>query len=221
MRKVRSYVSRKKRLTNLQQRALEAYREHYCFTFNPQGNRELESYLRSAPAVLEIGFGMGEVTAEIAEAHRDINYLGIEVFEPGIGKLLHEIAHRDLQNLKILAHDAVEVIDCMIPEHSLEGVHIFFPDPWPKKRHHKRRLIQEPFVEKLIPLLKPGGYLYSVTDWEDYAHQILGVFSSFDELVNPFESFAEPLPWRPTSKFEQKGVHKNHAIWEIFVRKGQ
>jgi len=170
--------------------------------------------------MVEIGFGMGMATAEIAEANPGINYLGIEVFRAGIGKLLWEIEKRSLANIRIIEHDAVEVIEKMLTPDSVSAFHIFFPDPWPKKRHHKRRLLQKPFAELLASRLRPGGYLYMVSDWEDYAKEALKVFSAIPELYNPHgESFAQGLSWRPLTKFERKGLDKNHPIREIYVVK--
>ncbi len=219
MRKIRSFVSRKKRLTNLQQRSLDAHAGDYCISFDESGRRAVKEYLTPGNAYLEIGFGMGEVTARIAREHPENRYLGIEVFQPGIGRLLHEISEEGLENIRIIAHDVDEVIDCLIPEETLDGIHIFFPDPWPKKRHHKRRLFQEPFVRRLLRVLSAGGYIYAVTDWEDYARQMLEVCNSIGELDNPSRGFSAPLAWRPRSKFESKGLAKNHVIREIYCIK--
>ncbi len=219
MRKIRSYVSRKKRLTNLQSRAIETYSDKYCISFNKEGSDDVVQFLASAPSILEIGFGMGEVTAAIASDNRESNILGVEVFQPGVGKLLDEIKKRGLENVRIISHDVTEVIEFMIPAESLNGIHIFFPDPWPKKKHHKRRLMQVPFIRTLLPLLKDTGYMYAVTDWEDYAEQMLEALSSVDSLENVSGGFSDPIPWRPTSKFEQKGMAKDHVIRELFFRK--
>jgi tRNA (guanine-N7-)-methyltransferase len=177
------------------------------------------------PVTVEIGFGMGEATALIAEGNPDKNYLGIEVHRPGVGKLLWEIEKRGLQNIRIIEHDAVEVLACMIAPASVHAFHIFFPDPWPKKKHHKRRLLTRPFTGLLAEKLVKGGYIYAVTDWEDYAEWILTEFAALPELVNPRaeslapQSFAPHPPWRPQTKFERKGIAKNHKISELyFVR---
>ncbi len=221
MRKIRSYVTRKKRLTNLQQRALDQYAEHYCIPYDPSGSSELKRFIDSGPCFLEIGFGMGEVTAQIAESCPENRYLGVEVYQPGVGKLLHEIHTRKLENLRIVSHDVTEVLYHMVEDCSLEGVHLFFPDPWPKKRHHKRRLIQPRFVSELTRVLKPGGYIYAVTDWEDYAYQMLEVFSSSDLLGNcsSDSQFIDSVSWRPVTKFERKGTEKDHVIRELMFRK--
>ncbi len=210
---------RPKRLTNLQARALEAYRSTYCIDFHEEGSDELTEFLTSAPAIMEIGFGMGEVTAAFAQAHPDKHILGLDVFLPGVGKLLYEIHERRLEHVRIIVHDAVEVISHMIPADSLAGVHIFFPDPWPKKRHHKRRLVQVPFLQSLIPLLQKQGYIYMATDWEDYALQMLEACRGVEELENSSNGFCEPQSWRPMTKFEKRGLAKDHVIREILVRK--
>jgi tRNA (guanine-N7-)-methyltransferase len=176
------------------------------------------------PLVAEIGFGMGRATAEIAEEHPGINYLGIEVHPPGIGKLLWEIERRRLSNLRIIEGDAAEVLPELTADCSLSGFHIFFPDPWPKKRHHKRRLVTRPFTDLLQGKLLPGGYLYMVTDWAPYGDWALRELSATPGLTNPyggppFAGFAPPLDWRPKTKFEEKGLAKNHEIRELFFRK--
>lgn len=216
---VRSYVVRPGRITNLQKRSLETLADRYCLD---AGGGEIdfsELFPNAARVVVEIGFGMGMATAEIAEANPDTGYLGIEVFRAGVGKLLSEIERRGLENIRIVAHDAAEVFRSMISDDSLDGVHIFFPDPWPKKRHHKRRLIQPPFVELLTRKLKPGGYVYTVTDWEDYAEQLLLVYGASPALRNPHHGYAPPLAWRPKTKFERKGLAANHSIHEVYCTK--
>ena len=170
--------------------------------------------------VLEIGFGMGDATHQIAFENPDTAYIGVEVHKPGVGKLLDRIDKRELTNIRIIEHDACEVIREMIPPESLGGIHIFFPDPWPKKKHHKRRLIQEPFVTELSKRLAKGGYLYAATDWEEYAEQMLTVLSANSLLENGYEGFAAHQEWRPLTNFEQKGLKKSHDIHEVyFVKK--
>ena len=169
----------------------------------------------SNPVVAEIGFGMGMATAIIAGDNPHKNYLGIEVHRPGVGRLLWEIQQRSLSNIRIIEHDAVEVFAQMIPPHSLEGIHLFFPDPWPKKRHHKRRLVKRPFTRTLADRLKPRGYLYMVTDWEDYAQWSLAELGSTQGLVNTGDGFAEPQTWRPCTCFEKKGLAQNHQVREL------
>ncbi|GHV82389.1 tRNA (guanine-N(7)-)-methyltransferase [Spirochaetia bacterium] len=171
------------------------------------------------PVTAEIGFGMGIATAMIAENNPLKNYLGIEVHRPGIGRLLWEIGKRRLSNIRIIEHDAVEVMRMLIPDDSLAALHVFFPDPWPKKRHHKRRLITRPFTDLLAQKLAIGGYLYMVTDWADYAGWALRKLSDTPTLVNRYDDFAPPQEWRPRTKFEQKGLDKRHEVRELyFVR---
>ena len=171
------------------------------------------------PVTVEIGFGMGLATAIIAEENPAKNYVGIEVHRPGIGRLLWEIEQRSLANIRIIEQDAALVFEKMIPPRSLEGIHLFFPDPWPKKRHHKRRLVKRPFTAALAAGLKPGGYLYMVTDWEDYAAWALAELGATDELVNSCDGFAQPRDWRPRTAFEKKGLAKNHQVRELFFYK--
>jgi tRNA (guanine-N7-)-methyltransferase len=176
------------------------------------------------PVTAEIGFGMGSATAAIAQANPEKNYLGIEVFRPGVGRLLYEIEKRGLSNIRIIEYDAAEVFARLLPDLSLAAVHLFFPDPWPKKRHHKRRLVRRPFTELLARKLTGGGYLYMVTDWEDYALWALGELSLTRGLVNPYalsgegeaSGFAPPRQWRPETRFEQKGLARNHRVWELY-----
>jgi tRNA (guanine-N7-)-methyltransferase len=173
------------------------------------------------PVTVEIGFGMGVATAQIADDNRDKNYLGLEVHRPGIGRLLWEIERRGLTNIRIIEHDAVEVFAALVPDRSLEALHVFFPDPWPKKRHHKRRLITRPFTELLAQKLQIGGYLYMVTDWADYAEWALAELSATTGLVNRYDAYAPHQAWRPETKFEVKGLAQEHAVWELlFEAKG-
>jgi len=216
---IRSYVIRPGRITKLQRGSLDRLSNRYCLTFGEE-LLDLDALFPDCErVVVEIGFGMGMATSEIAAANPGTGYLGIEVFRAGVGKLLSEIERRELTNVRIIAHDAVEVCRQMIPDGSLDGVHIFFPDPWPKKRHHKRRLVQPPFTSLISRKLKRGGYLYTVTDWDDYAEQILTVYSGCAELKNEYEGFAPSLRWRPQTKFERKGLAADHTIHEIYFTK--
>ena len=174
---------------------------------------------RSAPRILEIGFGMGETTAEIARAHLENDYLGIEVHTPGVGSLLKQIAESGITNLRLIQHDAVEVLEHMIAPSTLDGVHVFFPDPWPKKRHHKRRLLQPPLVSLLASRIKPEGYVHVATDWEEYASQILEVLSAEPGLENTASAYAERPASRPLTKFEQRGLKLGHRVWDLVFRK--
>jgi tRNA (guanine-N7-)-methyltransferase len=165
--------------------------------------------------VLEIGFGMGGATAAIAAARPDTNFIGVEVHEPGVGALLKLIDEKALTNLRIVQKDAVEVLRHMVAPRSLAGVHIYFPDPWHKKRHHKRRLIQPEFVRKLVNHLAPGGYLHCATDWEPYAQQMLEVLSAEPSLRNTCKGYAPRPEWRPLTKFEHRGMRLGHGVWDL------
>lgn len=229
-RRVKSYVLRSGRISTGQQRALDALFDTYCVDFRngPLKRGELVGYDEKAhqKTVLEIGFGMGSATAQIAEKNPDTLFIGVEVFLAGVGKLLSEIGRCNLGNITIVRHDAAEVIQEMIPDSWLDGFHIFFPDPWPKKKHHKRRLIQPEFVELLVTKLVTGGYIYAVTDWEDYAEHMLRVLTNTTRLIRPegsvaVEGYSTPQVWRPETKFEAKGLRKNHTIRELYFVKNQ
>ena len=168
------------------------------------------------PVIIEIGFGMGIATAIIAERNPAVNYLCIEVHRPGICRLLWEIENRRLKNIRIIEGDAVEFLERKIADNSVSGFHIFFPDPWPKKRHHKRRLITRPFTDLLAAKLLSGAYIYMVTDWADYGEWALSELSAVPELANKYSAFAEAQTWRPQTAFERKGINKNHKVQELF-----
>ena len=192
-----------------------------CFGI-PFGSGPLDlekAFGNSNPLCIEIGFGMGLASAMIAQSNPGINYLGLEVHRPGIGKLLWEIKKRELLNIRIIEHDAKEVINTMIADASVSAFHVFFPDPWPKKRHNKRRLISRPFTDLLACKLLPGGYIYMTTDWEDYGNWALSELSATPAIKNKYSSFAERQPWRPETEFEKKGINKNHEIKELFFIK--
>ena len=219
-RPVRSYVLRQGRITDAQRRAREEWLPRFGI---PYGNALLDLdrvFGRNAPRFLEIGFGMGETTAQIAAAHPGNDYLGVEVHTPGVGSLLKRAAELELTNIRIIQHDAVEVVEHMIPAESLDGVHLYFPDPWPKKRHHKRRLVQPDFASLIASRLKRGAYLHVATDWEDYALQVLEVLSAEPLLQNTAANFAPRPAWRPQTKFETRGLKLGHRVWDLlFVRK--
>ena len=218
-RPIRSYVLRQGRVSNAQQRAYDRLLPEFGIAFAPELLDLDRVFGRSAPKILEIGFGMGETTAEIAAAHPENDYLGIEVHTPGVGSLLKKIYERGLTNVRIVQHDAVEVLTHMIPLRAFDGVHIFFPDPWPKKRHHKRRLIQAPLLTLLVSRMKPGATLHLATDWEDYALQMLEVLSAEGALANTAEKFAERPATRPETKFESRGLRLGHKVWDLVFRK--
>ncbi|MDR2964964.1 MAG: tRNA (guanosine(46)-N7)-methyltransferase TrmB [Treponema sp.] len=211
----KSYVIRAGRFTDAQKNAYDKLSKRFIIPFSEEKICFNNLFGNSNNNIMEIGFGMGISTAVIAEASPDKNYLGIEVHKPGIGRLLWEIENRNLANIRIIEFDAVQVIEKMIPQASLDGVHLFFPDPWPKKKHRKRRLIQRPFTNKLALCLKPGGLLYMATDWEDYAMHALEELNATSGLKNKYSNFAPPQEWRPKTKFEEKGLAKGHAIKEL------
>jgi tRNA (guanine-N7-)-methyltransferase len=213
---VKTFVLRKGRITSAQEKALQTF-SGVPFAETPLDFRAL--FANDNPVYCEIGFGMGDATQEIAAQNPGKNYLGIEVFEAGVGKLWAETQKRGLSNLKIIKHDAVEAVGAMIPAASLAGFHIFFPDPWPKKRHHKRRLVQRPFTDLLARKLAPGGYIYFVTDWEPYAEWALYELEHTPHLTNRYAGFAPRQDWRPTTKFEKKAAAQGREAKELFFVK--
>jgi tRNA (guanine-N7-)-methyltransferase len=216
---IRSYVLRQGRVSNAQQRACDTLLPQFGISYAPQAMDLDQVFGRHAPKILEIGFGMGETTAEIAAAHPGNDYLGIEVHTPGVGSLLKQIDERGLANVRIVQHDAAEVLQHMIPPSALDGMHIFFPDPWPKKRHHKRRLIQPAFVALAASRLKPAGYIHAATDWQEYAEQMLAVLGAEPTLENTAAAFADRPAYRPQTKFETRGLRLGHGVWDLVFRK--
>ena len=218
-RTIKTYVLRAGRMTDHEKKSYEQLKEIYCIPFSNEKIDYKKIFNNDNPVVIEIGFGMGTATAQIAQNNPEINYLGSEVHVPGIGKLLSEINKRELKNLYILPYDALEILDEMIPDNSLSAFHIFFPDPWPKKKHHKRRMLQRPRTDLLASKLTNGGYLYFATDWEEYAFSALEELSLTDGLKNKYEAFAPHQEWRPQTKFEAKGIEAGRKIYElIFVK---
>lgn len=216
---IRSYVLRQGRVSDAQRRAVDELFPRFGVPFQSTPIDLDRVFGRRAPKILEIGFGMGETTAVIAQAHPEIDYLGIEVHTPGVGALLKRIAALGLSNVRVIQHDAVEVLRQMIGPQTLDGVHVFFPDPWPKKRHHKRRLIQPPFVALLASRMKPGATLHLATDWEDYALQILEILSGEAALRNTAGGFAERPDSRPQTKFEDRGARLGHGVWDVIFER--
>jgi tRNA (guanine-N7-)-methyltransferase len=216
---VRSYVVRGGRLGSGQQRALEQLGPRYVLPFADAPLDFAQVFGRVAPVVLEVGFGMGDATARIAAATPQHDYLGIEVHEAGVGALLRCIGERALSNVHIVRHDAVEVLQCMIAPGTLAAVHAFFPDPWPKKRHHKRRLIQAPFVALLASRIAAGGYVHLATDWQPYAEQMLDVLSAEPALANATDGFSPRPDHRPQTKFERRGLALGHRVWDLVFRR--
>lgn len=218
-REVKSYVLRGSYLKDFQVQAVRRYYHHYGIPFSSQVLDFKEVFNNNNPVVIEIGFGMGTATLRIAKERTQYNYLCLEVFLAGFTKLLDKVGSEQLEHVRLMRFDAVEVLRTMIEDNSIAAFHIFFPDPWPKKRQQKRRLIQEPFAQLLASKLQKGGYIYAVTDWEEYAHQMLRVFGNTPSLYNPYETFAPPVPWRDTTRFEQKGLAKDHPINEVWFEK--
>jgi tRNA (guanine-N7-)-methyltransferase len=218
-RTIRSFVMRVGRVTTGQARAREEFGSRFLVPYEP---RELDlpgTFGRDAPTILEIGFGMGEATAHIAALMPEKNFLCCEVHTPGVGALLKRIGEQGLQNVRIVQHDAVEVLDQMVAPASLAGVHIFFPDPWHKKRHHKRRLIQPPLAARLASRLQEGGYIHCATDWEEYAQQMLAVLGAEPLLQNTVTGYAPKPDYRPLTKFENRGLKLGHGVWDLVFRR--
>jgi len=218
-RHIRSFVLRQGRVSPAQQRACETLLPRFGIPYHPQPLDMQKVFGRNAPLILEIGFGMGESTASIALAHPENDYLAIEVHTPGVGNLLKLIDSYHISNIRIIQHDAVDVLRNMISDGSLDGVHIFFPDPWHKARHNKRRLIQAPFISHLMKKLKSGSYIHVATDWKDYAEQVLKVLSEESLLENTAIDFAQRPAYRPLTKFEQRGVRLGHGVWDLIFRR--
>jgi tRNA (guanine-N7-)-methyltransferase len=218
-RPIRSFVLRAGRIGPGQARALAELGPRFVLPFQATPIDPAAVFGRRAPLVLEIGFGMGDATARIAAARPDTDFIGCEVHEPGVGALLRRIDELGLGNLRIVRHDAVEVLEQMIAPASLAGIHVFFPDPWHKKKHHKRRLIQPAFVARLATRLAPGGTLHCATDWEPYAQQMLEVLSAEPALANTAAGYAPRPEVRPLTKFEQRGLRLGHGVWDLVFRR--
>jgi tRNA (guanine-N7-)-methyltransferase len=217
---IRTYVLRAGRLTDAQERALKELGPRYCLPFAPSAGLNARSaFGKEAPLIAEIGFGMGQATWKIAQAHPEVSYLGIEVHTPGVGRLLYELGSRGIENVRIVHHDAVEVLERMIAPGSLDGIHMFYPDPWPKKRHHKRRFVRPGLSELLASRLRSGGYFYFVTDIEDYALWSLEVLTRTEGLRNRYERFAPPQDWRPETKFESHAARDGRGRWELLFER--
>lgn len=218
---IRSYVLRQGRFSPAQQRARAELLPRFGVPYAPRALDLDAVFGRRAPRVAEIGFGMGETTARIARANPGVDYLAIEVHGPGVGSLLRRLDEDGIANVRVVQHDAVEVLRDMVPAGSLDGIHVFFPDPWPKKRHHKRRLIQPGFARLAAERLAPGGYLHVATDWGDYAEHVLAVLSATPGLRNTAEDFAPRPAGRPETKFERRGLKLGHGVWDIVFRRAE
>src|SRR5688572_9452934 len=217
---IRSYVLRQGRFSTGQQRAYDELLPKLGVPYAPVPLDFPALFGRSAPVVVEVGSGMGETTALIARENPDNDYLAIEVHAPGVGSLLKRLAEESIGNVRVVQHDAVDVLRDMVPAASLAGIHVFFPDPWPKKRHHKRRLVQPAFARLAAERLAPGGYIHVATDWEEYAQHVLAVLSGEPLLQNTAENYAPRPAARPQTKFERRGIKLGHGVWDIvFTRK--
>ncbi|MFA6920921.1 MAG: tRNA (guanosine(46)-N7)-methyltransferase TrmB [Gallionella sp.] len=220
-RHIRSYVLRQGRVTVAQQRAVDTLQPVYGIPYTAAPLDLEHAFSRTAPKILEIGFGMGDSTATIAQANPQNDYLCLEVHTPGVGNLFKVMGEQQITNIRIIQHDAVEVLRDMITDATLDGVHIFFPDPWHKARHNKRRLIQGPFIAKLMQKLKPGGYIHVATDWQNYAEQVLAVLSAEPLLENTAADYAPRPDYRPLTKFEKRGINLGHGVWDLVFRRRQ
>ena len=219
LRPIRSYVLRQGRMSPAQQRACDALLPRFGVGFADAPLDLAQTFGRAAPVILEIGFGMGETTAAIAAAHPNVNFLGVEVHLPGVGALLKRVDELGLANVRVIRHDAVEVVDAMIAPGALAAVHVYFPDPWPKKRHHKRRLLSPAFVHALAARIAPGGYLHVATDWTPYAEEILATLAAEPLLANIADGYAQRPPWRPETKFERRGMALGHAVHDLVFKR--
>jgi len=223
MRGIKSYVLRAGRMGTGQMRAFDLYGPQFLIPYRAERLDATAAFGRAAPLILEIGFGMGDATAKIAQVRPQDNFLCCEVHEPGVGALLKRCGEEGIANIRIVQHDAVEVMDQMLGDNSLDGVHIFFPDPWHKSRHHKRRLIQRPFVQRLAQHIQPGGYLHLATDWQPYAEQMLEVLSAEPLLANTagpkLGGYASKPDYRPLTKFENRGLKLGHGVWDLVFQR--
>jgi tRNA (guanine-N7-)-methyltransferase len=218
--RIRSFVTRAGRLSTAQARALTELGPRYMIPYDKAPLDMAQAFGRTAPTIFEIGFGMGETTTTIAAGMPDKNFIGVEVHTPGVGSLLKQIGEQQLNNVRVIQHDAFEVLTHMIAPASLAGVHVFFPDPWHKARHNKRRLIQPPMVQLLSSRLALGGYLHCATDWQEYAEQMLEVLGGEPTLRNTADAYAPRPDYRPVTKFENRGLRLGHGVWDlVFVKR--
>ena len=218
-RSVRSFVLRQGRVSNAQQRAWDTLFPRFGIPFSQAPLDAPALFGRKAPLILEIGSGMGETSVAIARAHPENDYVAIEVHLPGVGSLLKSIDEEGLANLRVIRHDAVDVLEKMIPDGSLAGLHVFFPDPWPKKRHNKRRIVQPPLVALAAKKLARGGYIHLATDWQAYAEHMLEVLRAEPLLENTAPDYAPRPAYRPETKFEARGLRLGHGVWDLVFRR--
>jgi len=218
--RIRSFIRRQGRLTPGQQQAIDNHWDTFCL--DPKLDYDFtQVFGREAPLFLEIGFGNGDSLAKMAAANPDNDYIGIEVHKPGVGHLLILLNEQNISNVRIYCHDAIDILEHKLPDHSLAGLHLFFPDPWHKKKHHKRRIVRPSFVELLNKKLKTGGYFHAATDWQDYAESMLAVLSADAGLSNtsPTHDYCPCPEYRPLTKFEQRGIRLGHGVWDLIFTK--
>ncbi|MGD1822373.1 MAG: tRNA (guanosine(46)-N7)-methyltransferase TrmB [Pleomorphochaeta sp.] len=218
-REVHSFVIRTNKLHTFQLEAVKNYYDHYVIRYKDEIMDFKKIFNNDKPVIIEIGFGTGESTHRIAKDRSQFNYIAIEVFLNGFTKLLSVIGNENIENVRLMRFDAVAVLNDMIADGSVHGFHIFFPDPWPKKKHHKRRLIQTPFTNLLSKKLKTGGYIYCVTDWQEYAQQMLEVLTETNDMTNSYNGYSDSREWRPTTKYERRGVKLDYNINEVWFEK--
>jgi tRNA (guanine-N7-)-methyltransferase len=219
-RKIRSFIRRQGRITAAQQQALELYSGKFCL--EPTRAYDFKQVFgRNAPLCVEIGFGNGNSLAQVAAANPDKDYIGIEVHRPGVGHLIMLLEQQGINNVRIYYHDAMEIMEQCIADNSLDAVHLFFPDPWPKQKHHKRRIVRPDFIELLSRKLKPGGYFHAATDWKNYAEAMLALLSVSNAFINTSATndFCQRPDYRPLTKFEQRGIKLGHGVWDLIFRK--
>jgi tRNA (guanine-N7-)-methyltransferase len=219
IRPIRSYVLRQGRLTKHQAEGIKIHSPLFAIPFNDNALNWDSIFRNNGKKIIEIGFGMGHTTAEIAKTLPDSNFVAIDVHSPGVGNLLNKIKENELSNLKIIQHDAVEVLEKMVLDDSLDAIHIFFPDPWHKKRHNKRRLIQEPFLELVSRKLKKDGYVHVATDWQNYADWIIECFKKNKIYKSMNSDFSKKPSYRPKTKYEDRGINLGHQVWDIIFIK--
>ncbi len=219
--RIKSYIRRQGRITPGQRNALTAFSDEYCLHAELDHFNVEQIYGQKNPLIIEIGFGNGDCLAEYASLNSDKNFLGIEVHTPGVGHLLINIEQNNLKNIRIFQADAVSIIENKIDDRSIQGVHIFFPDPWPKRKHHKRRIINAEFIQLLLKKLLPEGYIHIATDWEHYAKDIIKLFSNIDDFTDEFKgNYINNRPMtRPATKFEIRGINKGHNVWDMIYKK--
>lgn len=218
--RILSFIRRQGRITQGQQLALDNHWDQYGL--DPEISYDFNQVFgRIAPLIVEIGFGTGDSLANMAAANPDNNYIGIEVHKPGVGHLMLLLDQQGLTNVRIYCHDAIDIIENKIADHSLTGVHLFFPDPWPKQKHHKRRIVRPSFVDLLSKKLQPGGYFHAATDWQNYAENMLKILSTGVGISNTSSDgdYCERPDYRPLTRFEQRGIRLGHGVWDLIFRK--